>query len=96
MKINIIQRLYDSKHITFDEMMILLDVQSPPVIPYPSYPPPPYYYTTAPFVVTCDNKVDTPTHIMDFDLSCSTTSIDQNAYSDSFKTYDPKEYKESK
>lgn len=95
MKRNIIQRLYDSKHITFDEMMILLDVQSPSDIFYPPYYPPyqpPYYYTTAPFVVTCNNKVNTT----DFDLSCSTTPIDQNAYSDSFKTYDPKEYKESK
>jgi hypothetical protein len=80
MKKNIIQRLYDSKQITFDEMLILLDIQEPIVINSPMYSPPPYIYTNPPYVVTCD----------------STTTIGQNAYSDTFKTYDPKEYKESK
>ncbi len=82
MKENIIQRLYDNKHITFEEMLILLGY-------YSSTTPPgqPYYPILTP------NCSTTSSDNVDFTI---TTSLDNNSYSDSFKTYDPKEYKESK
>ena len=57
-KQQIIQRLYDSKQITFDEMLILLDkgITLTPIYPqYPIYPTYPGYPSQYP-VITCDTS----------------------------------------
>ena len=59
-KKSIIQRLYDQKAISFDEMLILLEKETvyvPPYIPdTPQFPPYPTWITTSNYNVTNSDK----------------------------------------
>ena len=85
MKYKILQKLYDNKHITFNELLTLLDIDrptidGPSIDPITSASPHPYpypYYPYYPYTITYSTK-------------------DTECVSDSYKTYDPKEYKEQR
>jgi len=80
MKYEILQKLYDNKHITFNELLTLLDIDRPtidaPTIDAPTIDP-----------------ITSPTPYPYY-INCSTKDIE--CVSDSYKTYDPKEYKEQR